>query len=119
MAKNRKDQAVSGELVQFQLSAEATLMPPNPGVVGKFLEDTQNMFRARTMRMKALFGKIDETGQRMEALLRSASEQADAAEARLEDQLRAQGLLAELANGDGTDPDRARKSSVAWGALHR
>ena len=96
MAKNRKDQAVTGELVPFQPVTEITVMPPSSGVVGKFLEDTQNMFRARSMRMKGLFAKIDETGQRMEALLRSASERADAAEARLEDHLRGQGLLPEL-----------------------
>ena len=96
MAKSRKDQAISGELVPFQPVTEATLLPPNSGVVGKFLEDTQNMFKARSMRMKGLFAKIDETGQRMEALLRSAAERAESAEARLEDHLRGQGLLPEL-----------------------
>jgi len=65
-------------------------------VVGEFLKSTQDMFRARSMRMKTLFGKIDETGQRMEGLLRAASERAEAAEAKLEDHLRGQGLLPEL-----------------------
>jgi hypothetical protein len=97
MAKSRKDQAITGELVQFQPTTELTVLPPNSGVVGEFLKSTQDMFRARSMRMKALFGKIDETGQRMEAVLRSASERAEAAEARLEDQLRREGLLPELA----------------------
>ncbi len=96
MAKSRKDQAITGELVQFQPVTEATLLPPNSGVVGEFLKSTQDMFRARSMRMKGLFSKIDETGQRMEALLRSASARAEAAEARLEDHLRGQGLLPEL-----------------------
>ena len=95
MAKSRKDQAVSGELVQFQSTTEVQVLPPSSGVVGQFLQDTQNMFRARSMRMKALMSKIDESGQRMEGLLRSASERADAAEAKLEDQLRGQGLLGE------------------------
>ena len=103
MAKNRKDQAITGELVQFQPSSEMTVLPPNTSVVGEFLEDTQNMFKARSMRMKTLFGRIDETGQRMEALLRSASERADAAEAKLEDHLRAQGLLPELPSDNGED----------------
>ncbi len=104
MAKNRKDQSISGELVPFQPVTEATLLPPNSGVVGEFLKSTQVMFRARSMRMKALFGKIDETGQRMEALLRTASERAEAAEAKLEDHLRGQGLLPELQpNEDGTE----------------
>ena len=103
MAKNRKDQAITGELVQFQPTTEMTILPPNSGVVGKFLEDTQNMFKARSMRMKTLFGRIDEIGQRMEALLRAASERVDAAEARLEDHLRGQGLLPDLPNGNGED----------------
>ncbi len=105
MAKSRKEQTAIGELVPFQPAADVTVMPPNSGVVGQFLQDTQNMFRARSMRMKTLFGKIDETGQRMEAILRSASERADAAEAKLQDHLRAQGLLAELPNGDETDAE--------------
>ncbi len=96
MAKSRKDQAITGELVQFQPTTELSVVPPNSGVVGEFLKSTQDMFRARSMRMKTLFGKIDETGQRMEALLRSASERAEAAEAKLEDHLRGQGLLPEL-----------------------
>ncbi len=103
MAKNRKDQAVTGELVQFQPATEVQVLPPNSGVVGQFLQDTQNMFRARSMRMKTLFARIDETGQRMEALLRSASERAEAAEGKLEDHLRGQGLLPELQPGNGGD----------------
>ncbi len=103
MAKSRKDQAITGELVQFQPATEMTVLPPNSGVVGKFLEDTQNMFKARSMRMKTLFSRIDETGQRMEGLLRAASERADAAEAKLEDHLRAKGLLLELPTGNGDD----------------
>ena len=96
MAKNRKDQAITGELVQFQPPSEVQVLPPNSGAVGKFLEDTQNMFKARSMRMRGLFGRINETGERMEMLLRSASDRAEAAEARLEDQLRREGLLPEL-----------------------
>ena len=104
MAKNRKDQGVTGELVPFQL-AEVQVLPPDSGVVGQFLQDTQNMFRARSMRMKTLFGKIDETGQRMEALLRTASERASAAEAKLEGHLRGQGLLPELPVGNGDNAE--------------
>ena len=96
MARSKKDQAITGELVQFQPTTELTVLPPNSGVVGEFLKSTQDMFRARSMRMKGLFAKIDETGQRMEGLLRSASERAEAAEAKLEDNLRGQGLLPEL-----------------------
>jgi hypothetical protein len=105
MAKNKRDQAITGELVQFQPTTEVTVLPPNSGVVGQFLQDTQNMFRARSMRMKTLIGKIDETGRRMEAILRSASERADAAEAKLQDHFQAQGLLAELQPGNGDDAE--------------
>ena len=55
------------------------------------------------MRMRGLFSRINESGERMESLLRSASEPAEAAEDRLEDQLRREGLLPEP--GDGTDPE--------------
>ena len=103
MAKNRKDHDLSGDLVPFQPATDVTVVPPNSGVVGKFLEDTQNMFKARSMRIKGLFNRINESGERMEGLLRSASECAEAAESRLEDQLRREGLLPEP--GDGTDGD--------------
>ena len=105
MAKNRKDQSVTGELVAFQPQTDMTVLPPNSGVVGKFLEDTQNMFKARSMRMRGLFSRINETGERMESLLRSASERAEAAEARLEDQLRRERVLPELQPEDGADSE--------------
>ena len=100
MAKSKKEQSMTGELVQFQPATEVTVLPPNSGVMGQFLQDTQNMFKARSMRIKALVGKIDETGQRMEGLLRTASERANAAEAKLEDHLRGQGLLPEPGHQD-------------------
>ncbi len=93
MAKNKRDQVVTGELVQFQPANEVQVLAPTSGAMGQFLQDTANMFRARSMRVKTLLGRIDESGQRMEAALRTASERADAAEARLADHLRGQGLL--------------------------
>ncbi len=90
----KKDQN-KGELIAIQ-SSEVTVLPPQAGVLGEFLTDTENMFRARAMRMKALFGRINETGQRMEGLLRMAAEKMDSAEARLQDDLRSQGLGAEV-----------------------
>ncbi len=96
MAKSRKDQGVTGELVPFQPASEVQVLPPDTGVVGQFLEDTQNMFKARSMRMRGLFSRINESGERMELMLRAASERAEAAEARLEDHLRREGLLPEL-----------------------
>ncbi len=51
-----------------------TVLPPNSGVVGKFLEETQNMLRARAMRMNGLLKRINESGQRTEGILRMAAE---------------------------------------------
>ncbi len=90
----KKDQN-KGDLIAIQPS-EITVLPPQAGVLGEFLTDTENMFRARAMRMKALFGRINETGQRMEALLRMAAERMDSGETRLQEDLRSQGLLGDL-----------------------
>jgi hypothetical protein len=95
----KKDQN-RGELLAIQPST-VTVLPPQAGVLGEFLTDTENMFRARAMRMKALFRRINETGQRMEGLLRMAAERMDSAEARLQEDLRGQGLLGEVEMKDG------------------
>ena len=101
MAKKKKRQGQSfTELVPVQ-PAEIILAPPQSGVVGQFLNDTENMFRARSMRMKALFGRINETGQRMEGLLRMAAEAMESAESKLEDDFRQQGLMVDQ---EGDDP---------------
>lgn len=48
------------------------------------------------MRMNGLMKRVNETGQRMEAMLRSAAERAEAAEAALEQNLLKEGLLPEI-----------------------
>jgi len=83
-----------GGLVTIQ-PGQVTVLPPQAGVLGDFLSATENMFRARAMRMKALFGRINDTGQRMEVLLRMAAERIDAAEEQLSEDLRKQGLISE------------------------
>ena len=75
---------------------EVEVLPPQSGAVGEFLADTSNMFRARGMRMKALFGRINETGQQMEKMLRCAADTMEAAHGKLEEDLRKQGLLPEI-----------------------
>jgi predicted DNA-binding WGR domain protein len=72
------------------------VLPPQSGAVGEFLADTANMFRARGMRMKVLFGRINETGQQMEKMLRCAADTMEAAHAKLEEDLRKQCLLPEI-----------------------
>ena len=105
MAKKKKQKAQPvAELVPVQ-PAEMSIAAPESGVLGEFLHDTENMFRARSMRMKALFGRINETGQRMEGLLRMAAECMDAAEARLEDDFRQQGLMVDQERDEPTEEE--------------
>ena len=90
-----KQKGMSRELIPVQPVAEVTILPPNSGVVGKFLEDVHNMFKARAMRMGGLLARINESGQRTELMLRMGAERMEAAEARLEQDLRKQGLMSE------------------------
>ena len=53
---------------------EVEVLAPQSGAVGEFLADTANMFRARGMRVKALLGRINETGLQMEKMLRCAAD---------------------------------------------
>jgi len=88
-------QKTTGDLVAVQPVTEVSVLPPNGGVVGRFLEEVQNMFKARAMRMGGLLARINESGQRTELLLRMGAERMEAAEARLEQDLRKQGLILE------------------------
>jgi hypothetical protein len=94
MAKQKGTSQVT-DLVTFQPTDKITVMPPNSGVVGRFLAETENMFQARAMRMSGLLRRINESGQRTEALLRTASERMEAAETALEKQFQKEGLLSE------------------------
>ena len=91
------------ELIPFEPSTEVTVLPPNAGVIGRFLEETANMFKARAMRMGGLLRRINESGQRTEAILRTAAERMEAAEAKLEQDLSKQGLLLESGNGNNLE----------------
>lgn len=94
MAKRKKNQPPVTDLVALEPAAEIEVLPPDSGVVGRFIEETQNMFRARAMRMKGLLSRIDESGQRTEALLRMAADRMESAEAQLEQDFVKEGLLA-------------------------
>ncbi|MFC1833954.1 hypothetical protein ACFL2Q_04370 [Thermodesulfobacteriota bacterium] len=96
MPKSKKKQREEAALVAVQ-PMEVEVLPPQSGAVGEFLADTSNMFRARGMRMKALFGRINETGQQMEKMLRCAADAMEPAEGKLEEDLRKQGLLGDVA----------------------
>jgi hypothetical protein len=91
--KSRKETGDQGQIVALEPS-ELVVPPPRSGFVGEFLDETRNMFKARAMRMKALLNRINETGERTEALLRAAAERMEAAHASLEADLDKQGLSA-------------------------
>ena len=95
MSKHKEATRTTGDLVAVQPISEVTVLPPNSGVVGRFLEEVQNMFKARAMRMSGLLARINESGKRTELLLRMGAERMEAAEARLEQDLRKQGLIVE------------------------
>ena len=99
MAKKKKEETA---LVAVE-SMEVEVLPPQSGAVGEFLADTSNMFRARGMRIKALFGRINETGQQMEKMLRFAAETMEAAHGKLEEDLRKQGLFADTDHSHDLD----------------
>jgi hypothetical protein len=88
----KKEQS-KGNLVSFQ-PAEVKVQAPRNGVVGDFLTNTEIMFQTHTLRMKSLVTQINVTQDRMESLLEIAGEMLGAAETRLEEDLRRQGLLA-------------------------
>lgn len=95
MPKNKKKQDET-VLVAVRPSGEVEILPSEKGVMGHFLDNIRNTFKARAMRMNGLLKRMDETGQRMEALLRMAAERAEAAEAALEQNLLNEGLLTEI-----------------------
>jgi hypothetical protein len=89
-------------IVAYQPTNTVTVLPPESGIVGTFLEQTANMFKARGMRMSGLLRRINESGQRSEALLRTAAERMEAAEAALEKQFQNEGLLPENDVSEGS-----------------
>ncbi len=92
MAKPKDPHRMSNELITLQPTDNITVLPPNSGVVGTFLEQTANMFKARAMRMNGLLRRLDESGQRTESLLRAAAERMEAAETVLQEQFTKEGL---------------------------
>lgn len=91
------------DLVPVQPTGEVTVMLPNSGVVGRFLKQTEDMFKARAMRMSGLLRRINESGQRTESALREAAERMEAAEEALEQQFQKEGLVSEA--GGNTDSE--------------
>jgi hypothetical protein len=92
-----KKESTPADLTVVEPAGEVTILPPNSGVVGRFIAETENMFKARAMRMSGLLRRINESGQRTETLLRTAAERMEAAESALEQQFQKEGLV------DGSD----------------
>ncbi len=90
MAKQTDDKDIV--LKAVQPLNEIIVPAPDSGFLGKFLEETENMLKARAMRMSGLLRRINESGQRTENLLRKAAERMDSAYSKLEGDLRKEGL---------------------------
>jgi hypothetical protein len=103
MSNQSKDRPSKGELVAFEPRPDPIVLPPDSGYVGEFLAEVLNMFKARAMRMTSQLARINESGQRTEALLRMAAERMEAAEARLEQDLGKQGLLSDTSSNDESE----------------
>jgi hypothetical protein len=82
-------------LAAVQSLNDIIISVPDSGFLGRFLQDTENMLKARAMRMGGLLRRINESGQRTENLLRSAAERMEAAAAELAQQFRKQGLASD------------------------
>ncbi len=54
-----KQNQMSRELIPVQPAGEVTILPTISVVVGKFLEDVHDMFKARAMRMYRLLARIN------------------------------------------------------------
>jgi hypothetical protein len=100
MTKPIEMQRETVDLIPISRPAEVTILPPNSGYVGEFLGDVRNMLKARAMRMTGLMRRINESGQRTEALLRMAAQKMEAEEAALEEQFQNQGLFLEDSAAD-------------------
>ncbi len=105
MDKTRESNRNVADLVPVHPTGEVTVMPPNSGVVGRFLKQTEDMFKARAMRMSGLMRRINESGQRTEALLRTAAQRMEASENNLEQQFQKEGLANEADNGTNAEID--------------
>lgn len=86
-----KDERETGMTV-IQPLGDMAVPPPDSGFLGKFLQDNENMLKARAMRMSGLLRRINESGQRTENLLRTAAEKMEAAYAKIEKDLCKEGL---------------------------
>ena len=103
MAKHKDPRNVTDLMMLQPGNGTVTVLPPDSGIVGQFLEETRNMFKARAMRMSGLLRRINESGQRTEHLLRQAAERMESAESALTAQFQNEGLLGESDGNEETE----------------
>ena len=104
MAKQKDSNRNVTDIVAFQpTTSTVTILPPDSGVVGQFLDETRNMLKARAMRMSGLLRRINESGQRTEQLLRQAAERMESAEAALGAQFKNEGLVPDSEENEELD----------------
>ena len=103
MATQKETRNVTDLVTLQPAKGTVTVLPPDSGVVGLFLEETRNMLKARAMRMSGLLRRIKESGQRTEQLLRNAAERMEAAEAALTAQFQNEGLLPDSHGDEETE----------------
>jgi hypothetical protein len=101
MAKQKDSRNVT-DIVAIPANS-VTVLPPDQGVVGQFRDETRYMLKARAMRMNGPLMRINESGQRTEALLRQAAERMEAAEVALGAQFQNEGLLPETDGNEEKD----------------
>ncbi len=102
MTKQKETRNVTDLVTLQPADGTVTVLPPDSGVIGQFIDETRNMLKARAMRMSGLLRWIDKSGQRTEALLRQAAERMESEEAALGAQFRSEGLLADSEEDDET-----------------
>src|SRR5271157_5052965 len=91
MPKQKDQREITLAAVQ---SIDDIVVPaPDSGFLGRFLDDTENMLKARAMRMSGLLRTLNESGQRTELLFRKAAERMEAAHAKFEKDLHKAGLM--------------------------
>lgn len=91
MPKQKDERETS--LAAVQPIDDIVVPASDSGFLGRFLQDTENMLKARAMRMNGLLRTLNESGQRTELLFRKAAERMEAAHSKLERDLQKAGLM--------------------------
>ena len=53
----QNDTAPTTDVTRAQPMSDMTVLPPDSGFLGRFLQETENMLRARAMRMSGCFAR--------------------------------------------------------------